>query len=64
MKKTYEAPKAEKVVFQYEDAVLASGTGCVGQSTTTTTWTYDVNTDPNCTTTTTDPYNVTTTQSA
>ena len=28
MKKTYEFPKAEKMVFDYSDAVVASGTQC------------------------------------
>ena len=28
MKKGYEAPKAEKMEFNYSDAVVASGTSC------------------------------------
>lgn len=28
MKKTYEAPKAEKMEFDYSEVVVASGTGC------------------------------------
>jgi len=28
MKKTYEAPKVEKMAFDYSDAVVASGSGC------------------------------------
>ena len=28
MKKAYESPKAEKAVFNYSDAVVASGNGC------------------------------------
>ena len=30
MKKEYEAPKAEKLEFDYSDAVTASGTQCSG----------------------------------
>lgn len=29
MKKAYESPKAEKMKFDYSDAVVASGTGCI-----------------------------------
>ena len=28
MKKNYEAPKAEKMEFNYSEAVVASGTAC------------------------------------
>ena len=32
MKKTYEAPKVEKMAFNYSDAVVASGNGCHWQA--------------------------------
>ncbi len=32
MKKAYELPKAEKMVFDYSNAVVASGTGCTLQT--------------------------------
>lgn len=55
MKKGYEAPKAEKMEFNYSDAVVASGTACDWfitltqgyegcTSSTVKTWHPDVNT--------------------
>ena len=54
MKKTYDSPKAEKLEFQYEDVVVASR--CTGHKTYDVEYTYNEGQE-GCTSTTSDPYN-------
>lgn len=56
MKKMYEAPKAEKVEFRYEDTVVASGTPkCVGHFDTPTDYNFKPDGSTGCNVTTGDP---------
>ena len=56
MKKMYEAPKAEKVEFRYEEIVVAeSGKKCVGHYDTPTDYNFKPDGSTGCTVTTGDP---------